>query len=311
MKIGFLNNQIDNRGTGNAIFDYAHYNEELLNNNSFIIIPDMATKDPMMEARLLNRFDKIYTLSEAESLNLDLLYHIKGGNDDGQRGIPGVPYAVHAVFHYGPHGDKYAMISSWLGKKHSAPFVPHIVSLPEGMNNIRENLGIPQSDIVFGRHGGNDTFDIGWAWLAINRVLEARSDVWFLMMNTNGPEAEIYDPKRVIFVDPAYNPVHKRVFINTCDAMLHARWRGETFGIAVGEFAICNKTIFTYKDSPEQAHIEELIGSGIPILYDSENSLYNEMMAYCNHTIQQKYFGGYNKYTPDAVMAKFKEVFLD
>ena len=36
MRIGFLNNQIDARGTGNAMFHYAHYNETILGNTSKI-----------------------------------------------------------------------------------------------------------------------------------------------------------------------------------------------------------------------------------------------------------------------------------
>ena len=37
VKIGFYTEQLDVRGTCVAIYDYAHYNEVLLNNDSFSI----------------------------------------------------------------------------------------------------------------------------------------------------------------------------------------------------------------------------------------------------------------------------------
>lgn len=311
MRVGFLNNQIDSRGTGNALFDYAHYNEEILNNTSFIIVPEHCVKDRAMEMRLTSRFGSIHRLEDAAKLNLDALYHIKSGEDDGYRGIPNVPYLVHAVFNHQPHGDKYAMVSEWLGNRHDSAYVPHILSLPNHQDNLRQRLGIPPTDIVFGRHGGNDTFDIPWVWDTIKSILRARDDVWFIFMNTNMPEMEHFEyDNRLIFVDPTVDPYFKRTFINTCDAMLHARERGETFGIAVGEFAICDKTVFTYYNSPEQAHIEELLNSGIPWLYTTNTGLYFSMLDFIKITPQQKYVGGYKRYTPEFVMNKFKEVFL-
>lgn len=312
MRVGFLNNQIDNRGTGNALFDYARYNEEILNNSSFIIVPEGCARDAGMEIRLSDRFGTIHLLKNAGSLKLDALYHIKSGEDDGYRGIPDVPYLVHAVFNHQPHGDKYAMVSEWLGSRHDSPFVPHIVTLPKHQHNLRPHLNIPPTDIVFGRHGGRDTFDIPWVWDTVKSILRAREDVWFLFMNTDMPDhiRDFEFGNRIIFVDPTSDPGFKRTFINTCDAMLHARERGETFGIAVGEFAICDKTIFTYKESPEQAHIEELLNSGYPYLYGYQTQLYMKMLDYIHFTPSVKYVGGYKKYTPEFVMHKFKEVFL-
>lgn len=311
MRVGFLINQIDFRGTGTALYDYAQYNETILNNESFILVPEGAAQDRDMHQRFVNRFGRIHYTQEAKDLNLEFLYHIKSGEQDGFNGIKGVPYGVHAVFNYQPHGDKYAMVSEWLANEHGAQFVPHVVSLPDVSTNLRARLGIPEGDVVFGRYGGADSFDISWAWNAINRILRAKQDVWFLFMNTNQPDIEFYDSRRVLFIVPTVEPINKRTFINTCDAMLHARTRGETFGIAVGEFAICNKTIFTYAFSPEKAHLDELLNSGIPALYVNEDGLFIEMLQYTTHMISQKYVGGYNRYTPQNVMAKFKEVFLD
>jgi hypothetical protein len=42
--------------------------------------------------------------------------------------------------------------------------------------------------------------------------------------------------------------------------MLHARWHGETFGLAVGEFAVLGKPVITYGGSRERAHLDMLGG---------------------------------------------------
>ncbi len=310
MRVGFLNNQIDNRGTGNAIFDYAHYNEEILGNESHVMTFVGSPIDIQMLDRLKNRFGpRLYLIGEGYfPPGLDVVYHIKSGVNDGIETPEGVRYAVHAVFDYDPHGDRYSVVSPWMGRRYSSSFVPHIINLPESTESLRSDLGIGQNDIVFGRHGGSDSFDIVFAWSAINRALKARDNIYFLFMNTDAPDFEFYDGKRVIFIDSTANPYEKRAFINTCDAMIHARSRGETFGIAVGEFASLGKPVITYGLSPERNHLEEVMC----YTYSNEDELYwhlveNEWLKYD----KSEYWTGYDQYTPELVMAKFKEVFLD
>ncbi len=308
MRVGFLNNQIDNRGTGNALFDYAHYNEEILGNESIILSLDTQYRDQQMEARLLKRFGMIYSRSNDNApQGIDVVYHIKSGAPDGLH-ITGTRYAVHAVFEYSPHGDRYSVVSPWMGRRYNCSFVPHIVSLPSHTESLRHDLGIGQTDIVFGRHGGNDSFDISFAWSAINRALKAKKNIWFVFMNTDRPDIKLYDEKRVIFVDPTADPWRKRAFINTCDAMIHARERGETFGIAVGEFASVGKPVITYGLSRERNHLEEIMA----YTYNNEDELYWHLVE--NEWLKEdksEYWTGYDLYTPELVMAKFKEVFLD
>lgn len=307
MKVGFLNNQIDNRGTGNALYDYAHYNEEILGNESVILSLDTQYRDQLMEEKLLKRFGMIYSRNFPYTPTVDMVYHIKSGADDGFRAT-GVRYAVHAVFEFDPHGDKYAVVSPWLARLHNTVFVPHIIGLPETTGSLRSSLGIGENDIVFGRHGGADSFNIVFAWSAINRALKARDDVWFLFMNTDAPNMQFYDGKRVIFMDATADPFQKRVFINTCDAMIHARERGETFGIAVGEFASLGKPVITYGLSPERNHLEEVMA----YTYNNEDELYWHLVE--NEWLKDdksEYWTGYTQYTPELVMTQFKEVFLD
>jgi len=305
MRIGFLNNQIDARGTGNAMFHYAHYNETILGNTSKIYTFQEKEHSKSAVEIYKERFKEIYFVNEGIE-DIDVLYHIKSGYKDGFQAPVGISYVVHAVFDNEPHGDRYATISEWSGQRYNLPFVPHIVELPEYYENIRKDAGIPANAIVYGRLGAPDTFDISFVWEAINEVLRRTKDIWFLFMGTNKPEVTLVDPKRVIFVDPSLNPWLKKAFINSCDAMLHARGRGETFGIAVGEFAVSGKPVITYDLSGERAHIHELGNKGI--YYDSEEKLVDILLYNSTWKVNGT---GYEKCTPEIVMRKFKEVFLD
>lgn len=311
MKVGFLNNQIDNRGTGNATFDYAVYNEEILGNESFMLtFPETGHNSEMWE-RVRRRFGFSFGLIDKNWFpdDIDVLYHIKSGEDDGFRPPEGVRYAVHAVFNYSPHGDRYAVVSPWLASIHNSPVVPHIINLPETELDLRDTLGLPKDAVVFGRHGGYDSFDIDFVWGAIIRAIRKRKDIHFVFLNTAKPDfLPLSARDRVIFLDDTADPFYKAKFINTCNAMLHARARGETFGIACGEFASKGKPIITYGLSPERNHLEEVMC----YTYNDEDELVwhlteNEWLS----MDRSEWWTGYTQYTPENVMKQFKEVFLD
>lgn len=308
MKVGFLNNQIDNRGTGNAIFDYADYNEKILGNESFVFTFAGAPVDEKMWDRLKERFGGTRTGFLGGENNwfpsdLDVLYHIKSGSDDGFRAPEGVRYVVHGVFERPSGGDRNAVVSHWLSSLYDVPYVPHIISLPNDTETLRSSLGINKDAIVFGRYGGIDTFDIHWVWDAIGSTLDRRNDVVFLFVNTGGIPHEIMNSNRVLSAPQIGDPREKRRFINTCDAMIHARNRGETFGIAVGEFARYGKPIITYGGSYEQNHYLELPYAE---KYNDKEELVDILLNFKPYTMK-----GYMDYSPEKVMKKFKEVFLD
>ena len=303
MKVGFLSNQLDNRGTGNALYNYAHYNEEILGNKSVIYSYAGARHDSEATRRFTNRFS-FNVVYLPQHIDVDILYHIKSGYDDGFRTRGSLPYVVHSVFDNEPHGDKYATISPWMGERFGLPFVPHIVEVADTNTNLREELGIPEDAIVFGRYGGLDSFDISWVWDVIEKILHYHHNVYFVFMNTDKPNINLPDYK-VYFLSATVDPVRKRQFINTCDAMIHARGRGETFGIAVGEFAICGKPIITYSESPEKAHLQEL--GNFALTYNNPDTLYGQLVKVIEGPLVS---WGYGQYTPENVMEKFKEVFL-
>lgn len=310
MRVGFLSNQLDNRGTGNAMFDYARYNQEILNNESYIYTFMGGQHHPVSVQRYTERFRKVHYVRPDDlpfhTRGLDVLYHIKYGNEDGIRPNPDTVYAVHSVFTNTPHGDRYATISRWLSSVGPygglTPSVPHIIDLPDLHDDLRAELGIPKRAVVFGRYGGYDTFDISWVWDVIEKILTTQKNVWFLFANTQ----PFVNHPRVIYYPEITSPNVKSIFINTCNYMLHARHRGETFGIAVGEFASKGRTIITYANSGERAHIEEL--GGAAKLYSDQFDLYQIL------TDARFWYEGevaYADLKPPYVMKKFKEVFLE
>jgi glycosyltransferase involved in cell wall biosynthesis len=82
-------------------------------------------------------------------------------------------------------------------------------------------------------------------------------DIWFLFLNTCEFRGVAGLPN-IVFLPATADPILKRRFLNTCDAMLHGRQRGETFGLSCLEFAMLGKPVLTYANSPERAHLEIL-----------------------------------------------------
>jgi hypothetical protein len=210
----------------------------------------------------------------------------------------------HAVFNTtGPEGDYYCCISEFLNKKFKTNVfcLPHIVDLPNSTSNLRDTLGIPKDAIVFGRYGGYDTFSIGGVYQVINDVAAACSNIYFLFMNTR-PFCP--NRKNIIHMEMTTSLDTKAQFINTCDAMIHARMDGETFGLSCGEFAIKNKNIISCP-SGDRAHIEILQDK--IILYNDARTLIDIFLNF-NKYKKDMSDNGYKKYTPEAVMKIFNTI---
>ena len=112
----------------------------------------------------------------------------------------------------------------------------------------------------------------------------------------------------VIFIEGTINIEEKVRFINTCDIMIHARERGETFGLAIAEFSSKNKPVITYHNSPEKCHINILGDKGL--YYNDYFSLYNILINLQYSDIKEKEWNCYQAYTPEKVMKQFYNVFL-
>jgi hypothetical protein len=212
---------------------------------------------------------------------------------------------IHCVFNTQyKHGDVYGRISDCFGENY--PVVNLMVNLPDINTNMRKELNIPDNAIVFGRHGGTDEFNINYVHQVIDKITDEYPNVYFLMVNTNKfcrEKSNIIHHEKIIDLDK------KVEFINTCDAMIHARQMGETFGLAVSEFSMRNKPIITCIRR-DNAHINILKDKCF--IYNDPNSLYNifkHIISNINE-IRNKDWNQYKNYTPEKIMDKFNELFI-
>lgn len=315
--IAFFTQNINFRGTCVALRDYALYNESLLGNRS-IIITDYSqshTNDAIAFKWIVNRFP-LFICNHTDSLDdillnnsVDILYVIKYGHKDGvgDHNVPSVKTVIHCVFDMSqPHGDVYAGVSKSLANKFgSTLFVPHMISMtPTLGDDMRETLGIPDDAIVFGRHGGKDTFNLEWAKHVFSKIVRERPDIYFVFLNAN-----VFDNHpQIITLEPSiYN---KERFIRTCDAMVVPETLGHTGGIAIMEMSVYNKPVICYNRNVwNTAHIDTLGSKGI--FFDTPDSLYALLTTFTKSEYEGKDWNAYRAYNPVDVMKQFKKVFID
>ena len=266
MKIAFHDNCLTVRGTTTCIYNFAYWGRELLDFEPIIIYNKT---DPHNDIDGYNKCAKEFEVfgysdkSEIDKIlkeqKCEYFFMKKGGSPDGiiSKECKNLINACSGCWKpEWVHGDVYAMGSEWLSKltNYNIPYVSDIVILPNIEEDMREELSIPKDALVFGRNGGYDTFDIHWVKESIIQSLEKRSDIWFVFQNTE----KFIDHERVIYLSRSSDEEVKVKFINTCDAMLHARFHGESFGVSCAEFSLRNKQFITYDKSPEFSHIDIL-----------------------------------------------------
>jgi hypothetical protein len=224
--------------------------------------------------------------------------------------VPGLKNCVHAQFLCDEfHGDAYAYLSSWMsrvmtGRENS--FVPFFVPRFVSEEDLRRKLGIPKGAKVFGRHGGWDTFNIPFVRKAVVQHARQNPEDHFVFLNTE-PIRGTEGFSNVHYLPATVDPVEKAKFLATCDAMLHARWHGETFGLAVGEFAVLGKPVITFADSRERAHLEMLGGQSLQ--YRHADELIKILKDFGPHRIQGSEYEIYAD--PKVVMEIFRKKYLE
>jgi len=343
MKVAFIEQKITEQGTSIAIYDYAHYNEEILGNESYTY--SLVGGNPDVEDKFSKRFKhSIYrNREELEKLlkedGIEFAYFQKSGKK-AEAYTEVCPYGVHCVFttrH--PHGSVYASISQYLNDRNHTnfPVAPLMVTMPKVEGDMRDELGIPKEALVYGRHGGFVNFSLPFVKEVVAQVLAEKEDVYFLFLNTDRflPEGSPgYD--RCIHLPSTPDRKQVAKFINTCDAMLHARKSGETFGLACAEFSILNKPVITWAPPTGLAalrlHIRnywvKITGKGdriphrmprahidilkeLAIIYHDGEELH-EILTHPETWIHRfDDWDAYSaEYAPEPVMKRFKEVFL-
>lgn len=328
MKILFHSEQLNFRGTTNSILDYARYNQEILGNESAIVYDSSSPKGLDVGSHEsviteLSRQFQVYSYSTEEELNklaekYDFCYSQRAGllvdNLTKKRNplVTSTRFGVHCVFQwYGPHGDVYAYISEWLAnataKLYNAPVCPHvpyIVDLPQPNEDLRTKFGIPKDKLIIGRIGGFNTFDLPHVHNVVKKIAEERNDILFIFANTQ----QFFNHPNIIYAEPFFDPQLKSNYIQMCDAMLHGRQLGETFGLSISEFLFHNKPVLAWNGGFDRNHVRMLKDSNL--LYgDDESELYR-MIVSLRDRPPADYRSIVSCYSPKRVMEQFDRVFL-
>ncbi len=314
MKIAFHDNIISLQGTSIVIYDHAYYTRKYLGYDPIIMYN---TNYHNNNEDALNKFKKEFKVYGYNNINqidkileehgCDVFFMIKHGKWDNV--ISNVcKNWINAVGPCGNsdiHGDVFAMGSAWLSEltNWQIPYVPHMVNLPESEENLRQDLNIPKDALVVGCHGAIDAFDISFAKEALYETILQRSDMWFVSLFVDiGINHE-----RIIRLEPSSDLLNKVKFINTCDIMLHARYAGESFGLACAEFSSKNKPVITYSDSMGKNHLKVLGEKAFT--YKNKQDVLNILQDLDKKQINCKEWNMYQEYTPEKVIAKFDSIY--
>ena len=185
--------------------------------------------------------------------------------------------------------------------------------------NLRNELKIPKDAIVFGRHGGLDTFNLP------NLKLKEKENLEFLLLKILKDNENIHfifmprpyilnniNHDRLHYIETSIDPIIKKSFINACDAMIHCQILGESFGISVLEFSRMNKPVITWNGGTMKQHLLNLENKAI--LYNTYEELYNILVNFKKENYDKGEMYYWNvalpKFNDINVMEKFNNVFL-
>ena len=105
----------------------------------------------------------------------------------------------------------------------------------------------------------------------------------------------------------------KAKFFALCDAMLHARADGETFGMAVAEFSLRNKPVITYNGENIQGYIRahvKILGDKA-LYYRDISSLRAIVDQLVKEGVPKRSWNAYSSYTAKRIMPKFERYLIE
>lgn len=319
MIVAFHTNTLFFRGSEAALWDYAVLNESVLGNRSVLCFresPELATSP--VAARWRSRFPVLvyrsrrHLAGQLQEAGASALYMIKPGPWDGMV-VGGVRNCVHAMYLTEEfHGDSFAFVSRWMSRAATGredSYVPHFVSRLESRENHRAQLGIPTGARVFGRHGAADSFNLPFVRKAVLAHARRHPQDHFVFLNTNPMDPAGDTLSNIHHLPATIDPVAKGRFLATCDAMIHAQESGETFGLAIAEFAVLGKPVITLAKpaTGSHAHLEMLRGRGL--YYSDQASLERILREFTPRVVRGTEYEEYAD--PGHVMGIFREKFLE
>ena len=253
-------------------------------------------------------------LSLITELHLDAVYTIQADttyNFSVLANFSDVSFLVHGVFAGSKSGDfSSAVVSAGVSRSPCMPVVNHMVFLNETYNaapSLRLELGIEKSARVFCRHGGPDTFSIAEAREAVCKHARDFPQDAFLLLGTAVVACET-GIANILHLPANTDLLYKSRFLNSCDACVHARADGETFGLAIAECSMAGLPVITFAYPPPGADAHLLLQGRLAVKYSSGREL-TEILAAFNASVHHEkalvYRSIYKPYSPDAVMLEF------
>jgi len=326
--VAFFIRHFTERGTEVSAYNYAHYNEVILGNNSICVCFKDVYENPGCPEVLLKFAERFPVVvigdifdmrAVIDHFGITAFYtQTHGGPDwyhfEDSNLWKGVRTIKHCVFQTDfPESDRHCSISAMLNTKFGTniPVVPLLVPKPINIiDTMREEFGIPNDAIVFGRIGAEDQFDIPMVHSAIVKHVESTPNAYFFLMHTR--QFALSHP-RIIHVERTVDEDLKEKFINSCDVMIHARSGGETFGMAVAEFSVRNKPVITFNTiSGPQRDVEHIkILGDRAILYNTETELLDIFENIRNIISSRNDWNAYDEFSPGKLMNVFKTTLLD
>lgn len=326
-KVAFFCKHFGERGTEKTTYDYADFNEKILGNVSYIICFNESvirekkyiSSKGFVKKKYFSRFEvfEVSSIYEIKDIliekNINYFYVQSHGfyKDIFQFNDFRIWGNCKTIYHcaFGPmvrQGSSIrCIVGGFLNKRFSKnlPVLPPIVRPFKFDGDFRSDLNIPEDAIVIGRHGGKETFDINFVKEVIKKFLKSDDNIYFLFLNT---KKFISNKNIFYFENLTDNEVSK--FIGTCDAMIHARSDGETFGLAVAEFSVANKPIITFSQSKDREHLRILKDKAI--LYKNKDDLIEIFNSIRTILKKKKSWNAYKDYEPEKIMHIFDKVCL-
>jgi len=325
--VAFFVRHFTERGTEISTYQYALFNQEILKNKSIIIAYNWnntlekksfinTSKSTFTDKFKVIEIKDIRKMKEIiEEENISHAYIQSHGSHKDF-------YQLHAryiwgncitTYHYvfGPmirQGSKVrCVIGDHLNERFNKriPVLPYIVDRLENFGDMRDELNIPKDGLVFGRHGALTTFDINFVHKTIEKVLRKEQNIYFIFLNTE----KFMSHKNIIYLPKTIDTKFKSKFILSCDAMIHAREDGETFGLAIAEFSSLNKPIITYAKSKDKEHLKILDHKAIQ--YSTEDQLEDIFVNFKKYYEPNLDWNCYKMYEPHKVMKEFDSICLN
>eukprot|EP00667_Euglena_gracilis_P008203 EG_transcript_8307 len=338
----FHMNQLNERGTERATFDYAYFAKHMLGHDIKLLLAKERLDRPASEG-IKRRFAAEFggftayevdgawrarygplggpaMVDAVHALKCHNVYGLKGGTPDGEPKVPEslirVPFSPHAVFMYGGvHGTSYAAVGRKVaeGECPQGPTVHHMVYPHERQNasepyeDLRKRFGVKETDHLVCRHGATDTFDIDYVRASIPGILDQFPTLHILLMNTNGLAQS---HPRLHYLDARVDDKGRLEYFEACDAMLHGRSGGETFGLAVAEMSVHNRPVIT-STAGTQEHVHILGSKGF--VYSDASSLRNrirDIVSIPRKALLARDWNAYQLYLPRPIMEAFDDIFI-